>query len=63
MSSKYLPLLLSAKDKHLYRGTGSRGNRFWKLIDLGVQMGWLETGPENAWVAVGKGWTEESGLT
>jgi len=57
-----LPPLILAKDRTVYRNVGSRGNRFWRLIDLGVQMGWLEAGPENAWVDVGKGWTEETSL-
>lgn len=58
VSIKSLPHLILAKDRTVYKGVGSRGNRFQKLIDLGIQMGWLETGPENAWIDVGKGWTE-----
>ena len=57
-SAAKLPPLILAKDRAVYRHVGKRANRFWKLIDLGVQMGWLEAGPENAWVDVGKGWTE-----
>lgn len=56
-----LPQLILAKDRTVYRGVGNRANRFWKLIELGVQMGWLETGPENAWIDVGMGWTEDIG--
>ena len=54
-----LPALILAKNRGVYRRVGSRANRFWKLIDLGVQMGWLETGPGNTWIDVGKGWAEE----
>jgi len=57
----YLPQLLLAKNRGVYRNVGHRGNRFWKLISLGVQMGWLETGPENSWIDVGMGWTEDIG--
>jgi len=57
-----LPPLILAKDRKVYRNVGNRANRFWKLIELGVQMGWLEIGPENAWIDVGKGWTEDIGL-
>jgi len=42
------------------RGVGNRGNRFWKLIHLGVQMGWLKAGSENSWIGVGEEWTEET---
>ncbi|KAF9648513.1 hypothetical protein BDM02DRAFT_2240744 [Thelephora ganbajun] len=59
VSPGILPPLILARDRTIYRGVGSRANRFWKLIDLGVQMGWLEAGPEKAWIDVGKGWTEE----
>lgn len=62
VNPKHLPNLILAKDKTIYRSVGNRGNRFWKLINLGIQMGWLEVGPENTWIDVGKGWTEE-GLT
>lgn len=55
-----LPPLVLAKDRTVYRNVGHRANRFWRLIDLGVQMGWLETGPEKAWIDVGKGWTEDT---
>ena len=55
-----LPPLILAKDRAIYRNLGNRANRFWKLIDLGVQMGWLEAGPGNAWIDVGKGWTGET---
>lgn len=54
-----LPPLILAKDRTVYRNVGGRANRFWKLIHLGVQMGWLETGPGNVWIDVGKGWTED----
>ena len=57
-SAAKLPPLILAKDRMVYRRVGRRGNRFWKLIDLGVQMGWLEAGPENSWIDVGEGWTE-----
>lgn len=60
VSSRSLPRLILVKDRSVYKGVGSRGNRYRKLIDLGVQMGWLEVGPENAWVDVGKGWSEEA---
>jgi hypothetical protein len=62
VNPRHLPNLILAKDKNVYKGVGSRGNRFWKLINLGVQMGWLEAGPEDAWVDVGKGWADESSL-
>ena len=55
-----LPPLILAKDRAVYKGVGTRANKFWRLIDLGVQMGWLEAGPENAWIDVGKGWAEEA---
>ena len=58
VSPKDLPHLILAKDRTVYRGVGNRGNRFWKLIGLGIEMGWLEAGPRNAWIDVGKGWTE-----
>lgn len=57
-NSKNLPPLILAKDRMVYKNAGSRGNKFWKLIDLGVRMGWLEAGPGNAWIDVGKGWAE-----
>ena len=60
-AAKLAPLIL-AKDRGVYRRVGNRANKFWKLITLGVQMGWLEAGPENAWIDVGEGWTEESSL-
>ena len=56
-----LPQLVLAKNKGVYRNVGQRANRFWKLIGLGVQMGWLETGPGNSWIDVGMGWTEDTG--
>lgn len=62
VSSRRLPNLILTKDKMVYKGVGNRGNRFWKLIDLGVEMEWLEVGPENAWVDIGKGWTEDTCL-
>jgi len=55
-----LPPLILAKDRMVYRNVGSRGDRFWRLINLGVQMGWLEARPENAWIDVGKRWAEET---
>lgn len=55
-----LPPLVLAKDRAVYKHVGNRANRFWKLIDLGVQMGWLEAGPGNTWIDIGKGWTEET---
>ena len=55
-----LPALILAKDRAVYRRVGNRANRFWRLIELGVQMDWLETGPENTWIDVGKGWAEET---
>ena len=61
VSSRSLPHLILARDRMIYKGVGSRGNRFWKLINLGVQMGWLEAGPETAWIDVGKGWSGENG--
>ena len=54
-----LPALILAKDRAVYRRVGNRANRFWKLIELGVQMDWLEIGPEKAWIDVGRGWAEE----
>ena len=57
-NSKNLFPLILAKDRMVYKNAGSRGNKFWKLIDLGVRMGWLEAGPGNAWIDVGKGWAE-----
>jgi hypothetical protein len=62
VSTKILPPLILAKDRAIYRGVGSRGNRFWKLVELGVKMGWLEAGPGNAWIDIGKGWADETGL-
>ena len=56
-----LPQLLLAKNRGVYRNVGYRANRFWKLISLGVQMGWLEVGPKNSWIDVGMGWTEDIG--
>jgi len=56
-----LPQLVLAKNRGVYRNVGYRANRFWKLIGLGVQMGWLEVGPENSWIDVGMGWTEDIG--
>lgn len=56
-----LPPLILARDRKVYKHVGSRANRFWKLVSLGIQMGWLEVGPGNAWIDVGKGWTEETG--
>ncbi|KAF9786146.1 hypothetical protein BJ322DRAFT_1218480 [Thelephora terrestris] len=58
VNPRSLPPLILAKDRMVYKGVGNRGNRFWRLIDLGVRMGWLEAGPANAWIDVGKGWTE-----
>lgn len=58
VSSRNLPPLILGKDRMVYKGAGGRGNKFWKLIDLGVQMEWLEAGPGNTWIDVGKGWTE-----
>jgi len=60
-AAKLAPLVL-AKDRGVYRRVGNRANKFWKLITLGVQMGWLEAGPENAWIDVGEGWTEGASL-
>lgn len=59
--AKLSPLIL-AKDRAVYKNVGRRANRFWRLIDLGVQMDWLEAGPENAWIDVGMGWTEDATL-
>ena len=56
-----LPALLLVKDRSIYRGVGSRGNRFWRLINLGVQMGWLETGPGDAWIDIGMEWAGDVG--
>ena len=55
-----LPPLILAKDRTVYKRVGNRANRFWKLIILGVQMGWLEVGPDNSWIDVGNGWSEET---
>lgn len=60
VSPRNLAPLLLAKDRTVYRGVGGRGNRFWKLVDLGIQMGWLEAGPGKAWIDIGKGWAEET---
>jgi hypothetical protein len=56
-----LPPLILAKDRTVYKNAGNRANRFWRLICLGIKMGWLESGPGNAWIDVGKGWTEDPG--
>ena len=56
-----LPHLILAKDRTVYKNAGNRANRFWRLIGLGIKMGWLESGPGNAWIDVGKGWTEDPG--
>ena len=60
-AAKLAPLVL-AKDRGVYRRVGNRANKFWKLITLGVQMGWLEAGPDNSWIDVGEGWTEGASL-
>ena len=39
VSSKNLPPLILANGRMVYKSAGSRGNKFQKLIDLGVRMG------------------------
>jgi len=55
-----LPRSVLAKNGGI-TGTLGTGRRFLELIDLGTLMGWLETGPENSWIDVGAGRTEDIG--
>jgi hypothetical protein len=49
------PLVLE-RNKRLFEMADVPNRKFGRLIEMCVEVGWIEAGPRKDWIAVGKGW-------
>lgn len=56
------PLLLE-KNSRIYEMAELPNKKFWRLVEMGENMGWIETdGFKREWIAVARGWDERHGV-